>query len=182
MDFRSAILGAVLALASFAAAAQSYRCVGTDGKKYYGSSVPPQCVGVMVEQISPQGAVMKRIEPQAGADARAKAAAEEVERKKQAAITKEQARRDQALLATYASEKDVEDMRRRALENDQRLLEELEGKIAALQKRKAAGQDVAAELGVQEGMVATKKKEISAINAKYDDDKKRFRQLTGQGK
>jgi hypothetical protein len=172
----------MLALTSFAAVAQSYRCVGTDGKKYYGSSVPPQCVGVVVEQISPQGAVMKRIEPQAGADARAKQAAQEVERKKQAAITKEQSRRDQALLATYASEKDVEDMRRRALENDQQLLSELEAKIADLKKRKAAGQDVSSELSVQEGMVAVKKKEIATINGKYDDDKKRFLQLTGQGK
>jgi hypothetical protein len=182
MVFRSAVLGAALALASFAAAAQSYRCVGTDGKKYYGSSVPPQCVGVMVEQISPSGAVMKRIPAQAGAVERAWTAAEEAEHRKQAAIAKEQARRDQALLATYASEKDVEDTRRRALENDQRLLRELEGKIAELQKRKASGQDVSAELSAQEGLVTIKKKEIAAINAKYDEDKKRFLQLTGQAK
>ena len=182
MALRSAVLGAALALASFSAAAQSYRCVGTDGKKYYGSSIPPQCVGVMVEQISPSGAVMKRIPPQAGADERAKKAAEEAERRKQAAIAKEQARRDQALLGTYASEKDVEDTRRRALENDTRLLREVEGKIVELKKRKAAGQDVAAELSAQEGLAASKKKEISAINAKYDEDKKRFLQLTGQGK
>ena len=31
-----------IAALPFAAEAQSYRCVGKDGKKYYGQSVPPQ--------------------------------------------------------------------------------------------------------------------------------------------
>ena len=187
MNLRNAhlALAAALAAASFAAHGQSYRCVGKDGKKYYGSSVPQQCVGVTVEQIGPSGTVLKRIEPQA-ADDRAKREADEAERKRQAVLAKEQARRDQALLATYASEKEVEDGRRRALENDQRLLRELEGKIAALkQRRGAAGQsrkEIDAELRTQEGLLATKKKEVAAINTKYDEDKKRYLELTKGGK
>src|SRR5262245_43979722 len=111
------IMMAVLLIAPAAALAQTtYRCTAKDGKKYYGQSIPPQCVGGMVEQLSASGTVMKRIDPQASADDRAKKEADEVERKKQETLNKEQARRDQALLATYGSEKDVEDMRRRALE------------------------------------------------------------------
>ena len=181
------VLVAALAAATSAAQAQSYRCVGKDGKKYYGSSIPRQCIGVPVEQMSTQGTVLKRIEPQAAtADDRAKLEAEAAERKKQAALEKEQARRDQALLATYASEKEVEDGRRRALENDQRLLAELEGKVAALKKRRGAAgrspKEIDAELRTQEGLLATKKKEVAAINAKYDDDKKRYLELTKGGK
>jgi hypothetical protein len=179
---RRGALAALLLIASAAAHAQSYRCVGTDGKKYYGSSVPPQCVGVVVEQINAQGSVVKRIEPRAPstADSIAKQAADAAERKKQAALTKEQTRRDQALLATYASTKDVEDMRRRALEYDQRIQRDLEARVADLKKRKGSGQSVDSELAMQESMLAEKAREISAINAKYDEDKKRFLELTGR--
>jgi hypothetical protein len=180
------VLAAALAAASFAAQAQSYRCVGKDGKKYYGQSVPAQCIGVVVEQISAQGAVLKRIDPQPQAEDRAKKEAEEAGRKKQAALDREQGRRDQALLATYTSEKDVEDGRRRALENDQRLLKDLEGRIAALKQRRTAAKDdpkaMDSELQMQENLLAAKKKELATINAKYDEDKKRYLELTGRGK
>jgi hypothetical protein len=179
-------IAAALALASFAAGAQSFRCVGKDGKKYYGSSIPPQCVGVVVEQMSSQGSVLKRIEPQgASADERAKREADEADRKKQAATAREQQRRDQALLATYSSEKDIEDGRRRALENDQRVVKELENRIAALKARRAGEKDpkvVDSELRLQEGALASRTKEIAAINGRYDEDKKRYLELTGRGK
>jgi len=175
---------AALALLPFAVAAQSYRCTGKDGKKYYGQSIPAQCVGVVVEQLSPSGTVVKRIDPQASADERAKKEAEEVERKKQEVLAKEQARRDQALLATYSSEKDVEDMRRRALEDNQRLADQIETRIAALKERAAKGDASAgSDLTMQEGLLETKKKEAQAINAKYDDDRKRYQELaTGRKK
>src|SRR3954469_1803424 len=84
-----------------AQAQTTYRCTGKDGKKYYGQSVPPQCTGAVIEELSPSGTVVKRMDAQATADALAKKEIEEAERKKQAAIAREQSRRDQALLATY---------------------------------------------------------------------------------
>jgi chromosome segregation ATPase len=182
MYLRYAVLAAALALAPLAAEAQSYRCVGKDGKKYYGSAVPPQCVGVAVEQVSASGTVLKRIDPQASADERAKKEAEEASQKMQAALSKEQGRRNQALLATYASEKDVEDMRRRALEDNQRVVKDLEARIATLEQRRAAPKEDAkgidVELQVQEGALAAKKKEVDAINARYDEEKRRYVELT----
>ena len=181
---RFLVLAALLALVPFAAQAQSYRCVAKDGKKYYGQSIPPQCAGAPVEQINAQGAVIRRIDPQATGDDRAKREAEEAERKKQAALAKDQGRRDQALLATYASEKDVEDMRSRALENDQRLLNDIEKRIASLRQQRASGKGdpkvVDIELKGHEDLLANKKKEVAAINAKYDEDKKRYLELTGR--
>src|SRR5258706_3664142 len=159
----------VLAALSMSAAAQSYRCVGTDGKKYYGQSVPPQCSGQPIEQLNAQGLVVKKIDAQATADARAKMEAEEVERKKREAVSKEEGRRDRALLATYTSEKDIEESRVRALAGNREQVTESEAKIAALKKRRALpGENtgaIDADLKAQEGLLAAKKKEADAVNA-----------------
>ena len=179
-------LAVAIAGLSAAAEAQSYRCVGKDGKKYYGQSVPPQCAGLPIDQLNAQGLVVKRIDAQATADERARKEAEEADRKKREAISKDEGRRDRALLATYTSEKDVEDARGRALEGNRQQIQESEAKVAALKKRRAspsenvAGIDV--ELKAQEGLLATKKREADAINARYEDDRKRYVELTKRGK
>jgi len=195
---RTALAIAIAAL-PFAAEAQSYRCVGKDGKKYYGQSLPPQCLGQPAEQLNAQGMVVKRIDPQASTVDRATKEADDVERKKREAISKEQGRRDRALLATYTSDKDVESARARALEDNQRAVKEIEGKIAAMKKRQGElakelksqqgkdkpparlEQDITnneIDLKAQEGLLAAKRKEVDSVNAKYDDDKKRYLELT----
>ena len=174
---------ALLAAAPLVAGAQSFRCVGKDGKKYYGSTIPPECIGQPVEQLNSAGSVIRRIDPEGDEKARAAKEAEAERKRQEDAANREESRRNRALLATYSSEKDVEDGRRRALENDQRLANELEGKIAALRQKRATEKDpkaLDADLQAQEGLLATKKKEIAAINAKYDDDKKRYLELTGR--
>ena len=59
-----AFLALVLAMASTLAHAQTYRCTGKDGKKYYGQSVPAQCAGATVEQLNSQGMVVRSINPE----------------------------------------------------------------------------------------------------------------------
>ena len=66
------VIAIAIAALPMAAEAQSYRCVGKDGKKYYGQSVPPQCQGLPVEQLNAQGLVVKKFDAQASADERAK--------------------------------------------------------------------------------------------------------------
>jgi len=78
---RIALLVAIVAL-PMAAEAQTYRCTGKDGKKYYGATVPPQCLGQPVEQLNAQGLVTKRFDAAASAAEREKKAADEEERKK----------------------------------------------------------------------------------------------------
>jgi hypothetical protein len=174
---RAALLFA-LALLPAAVLAQSYRCVGNDGKKYYGQSVPPQCIGQPVEQLDARGVVVKHIDPVGSADERAKKAADEEERRKQAAAAKEQGRKDNALLASYTSEKDIEIARARALENPQQAVKDAEGRIAALNKRRGApnedAKSIDTEIKAQQGVIAARKKDIDAINARYDEDKKRY--------
>ena len=200
-----ALLAATLALLPFAAEAQSYRCVGKDGKKYYGQSLPPQCLGQPAEQLNAQGMVVKRIDPQASAAERAKKEADEEDRKKRESQSKEEGRRNRALLATYTSESDIEQARARALKDNEAAVREIEAKIGTLKKKQA---DIQKELSVQqskdgkekasprlpqdiknaefdiktqEELLAAKKKEVDSINARYNDDKRRYIELTKGG-
>src|SRR5258706_129044 len=118
------------------AGAKSYRCVGKDGKKYYGQSVPPECVGQSVEQLNSQGLVVKRIDAQASADERAKKETEEADRKKREAISKEEGRRDRALLATYTSDADIDQARIRALKENEAAMKDIERRIALMRKKR----------------------------------------------
>ena len=196
------VLAIAIATLPYAVEAQSYRCTGKDGKKYYGQSIPTQCLGMPVEELNAQGMVVKRIDPQASADERTRKEAEEAERKKRETVSKEDGRRNRALLATYTSEKDIENARARALLDNEAAVKEIEGRVASLKKRQA---DLVKELDffqgknkppaklendiknaeidlkAQAGLLAAKKKEDSLINAKYDDDKKRYIDLTRGG-
>jgi len=197
-----ALLAASLALLPFAAHAQSYRCVGKDGKKYYGSTVPAACLGQPVEQLNAQGMVVKRFDAAASAAEREKKAAEEEERKKREAISKEEGRRNRALLATYTDEKDIEQARVRALKDNEIAVKEVETRIGALNKRLQEQKkelefytgknappaklsndirNTEFDIKTQEQLLAAKKKEVSQINARYDDDKKRYNELTKAG-
>jgi len=201
---RKLLLVALLAC-PLAAAAQSYRCVGKDGKKYYGQSVPPECIGQPVEQLNAQGLVMKRFDAQATAADRAKKEAEEEERKKREAVSKEEGRRNRALLATYTSEKDIDDARQRALKENEAAIRDIEGKMATLKKdrdkaakelreadpkkttpgeKKQLEQRVTSfdfDIKTQQELMAAKQKEVEVINARYDEDRKRYRELTKSG-
>ena len=157
-----------------AAAAQTYRCVGKDGRKHYGQSLPNECIGQPVEQLNAQGMVVKKFDAQASADERARKEAEEADRKKRAAISKEEGRRDRALLATYTSTHEIEQARERALKDNQAAVADIEKRIAALRQKKASD----AELKSQEGLLAAKKKEGDAISQRYADDRRRYLELT----
>jgi hypothetical protein len=185
---------------------RSYRCVGADGKRYYGSTRPAQCAGLAVEALSAQGTLLRRIEAPLTPEQRAakeaeaqKAAAQEQAKRDAANAAKVQARRDQALVQTYSSEKDIELVRQRALADNQNAQQDVERRIALLKKRQdelakqaaaiKAGQapsntfeqDVKAvgyDLQLQERLLESRRKEAESINAKYDEDKRKYLELT----
>lgn len=190
-----------LAALPFAAEAQMFRCVGKDGKKYFGQTVPPQCAGQPIEQLNKQGAVVRRIEGQMSDGQRAAKEAEAKKKRDDAEAAKEAGRRNRALLATYTSEKDVEDARARALRDNEVTVKEVQGRIAKINQRQAQLQkemefykgknkpparlledikNAEIDLSAQQNLLSAKKKEVDTINAKYDDDKKRYIELTGK--
>ena len=202
------LLAAALALLPALADAQSrstFRCTGNDGKKYYGNTVPPQCYGRLVEQLNAQGMVIKRMDPDAGDKDSETKAAEKAAKEKYDAANRETQRRNRALLATYTSEKDIEEQRGRALSDNQKTVREIEQRVADLKKRRASFdtelefyqdkkgapakvppklqeeiRQAEFDLKVQEDSLETKKKEVSSINAKYDDDRRRYLELSGK--
>ena len=199
MNPKIALLAATLALLPFAADAQSYRCVGKDGKKYYGQSLPPQCLGQPAEQLNAQGMVIKRIDPQASAAERERKVAEDEERKKREAVSKEEGRRNRALLATYTSDKDIEQARARALTENEGAIKDIERRISALKKRQddlkkeldffqgknkppvKLEQDIKNnefDVKTQQDLLVGKRKDVDSINARYNDDKRRYNELT----
>jgi hypothetical protein len=211
---------AVLSLLPFAAAAQTsfqtFRCVGTDGKKYYEQTIPPQCLGQRIDVLNSQGQVVRRIEPRASDDEKEREAkeAEAAKKREDDKIAREERRRNNALLATYTSEKDIEDARSRALLENDKQIKQVKGRIADIKKRqegfnkemefykegaakpsdkKKAGtakptaappklledlRTAEVDLKAQEQLLDVKQKEVDGINAKYDEDRNRYLDLT----
>ena len=195
------IIASFLALATAPASAQShmYKCKDSKGKTYYTQTPPAECLGKEMDELSTQGRVLKKREGALTPEQLAAREAEEKRKKEEEALAREEKRKNQALLNTYSSEKDIEDGRQRALKQSEQAAKEIEKRIAETQKRATA---LAAEkefylkkpmpkklqddiknndidLKTQEEALAAKKKELGEINAKYDEDKRRYLQLTG---
>ena len=108
-------------------------------------------------------------------------------------------RKNQALLNTYSSENDIDDSRQRALKQVEQATKEIQKRIAEAQDRakklasekefylkkpmpKKLQDDIKnneIDLKVQQDALASKRKELGEINAKYDEDKRRYMELTG---
>jgi len=199
---------AVAALMPLAAHAQpkeqyTYRCTGKDGKKYYGQTIPQACLGMPLELINKQGLVVKRIDPEGDEKARLAKEAELEKKREMERAQLDTQRRNRALLATYTSEKDIEEARQRALRENQKQAQELEGQVDGLRKRiersskelesKAGGKEVKLierlkdeinvaqlDLKAKETLLTAKKKEVEGINARYDEDRKRYKEAVSR--
>jgi hypothetical protein len=181
----------------------TYRCTGNDGKKYYGQTVPQACFGQPLELINKQGMVVKRIDPEGEEKARLAKEAEAEKKRELEAAQKETMRRNRALLATYTSENDIEESRKRDLTNHQRGVQEVEHRIAEIKRRQAqyhkelalfqeAGKGTPSarlqeeitnaeiDLKAQQTLLDAKKKESVSINTRYDEDRRRYREATGK--
>ena len=195
-----------LLVAPLAALAQpqtvTYRCTAKDGKKYYGSTIPRQCMGQPIEQLNARGMVVKRMDAEGDEKARAEKEVELARKRELDTAAKEESRRNRALLATYTSAKDIEEARRRSLAENQkttlevqlriegikkdqvRLTKELEfyqGKNKPPAKLLEELKNAEIDIKAQEDLLGAKKREITTINAKYDDDRKRYLELTRTG-
>ena len=194
----------LLALTPAAAQERMYKCVDARGKVYYTQVPPPECLGRDTQELNKSGTLIRK-NPAVVPLTPAQEQAREAERKKKIEDeerSKEERRKNLALLNTYSSEKDIEEARTRALAEVQGAIEDTERRIAGAQKRHneleaekefyvkkqmpfklrqgIANNDI--EIKNQIVLLDAKKKEISTINAKYDEDKRRYVELTsGKG-
>jgi hypothetical protein len=181
----------------------TYRCTSKDGKRYYGQTIPNACLGQPLELINKQGLVVKRIDPEGDEKARLAKEAEAEKKRELEAAQRETLRRNRALLATYTSEKDIEDSRTRDLRNHDRGVQEVQKRINDIKKRqerfekeldlfKTAGKgeppsrlreeitNAQIDLKAQETLLDAKHKEAIGINARYDEDKRRYKEAIGR--
>jgi len=177
----------------------TYRCVSKDGKTYYSSTLPQQCIGQPVQQLSTSGMIIRRISPEGDEKERLAKEAEAKKKREDEASAREASRRNSALLATYTSEQDIDDARSRALADNDRAIREVELRIEAIKKLQASYgkelefyksndkpparlqddiKDAEVDLQAQEDLLAAKKKDADRIKARYDEDKKRYRELS----
>jgi hypothetical protein len=201
LNQRSLILLLCAALAGPAAAQKLYKYTDASGKVVYTDKMPVDSAGKPNEQLNRQGTITKRNE---GAMTPEQLAAKEAERKRKLdedMAAKEEKRKNMALLNTYSSEQDIAEARERALRTNAEAVEEAKQKLAEVQKRQK-GLAVEAEffkkkpmpahlkqdIQVNEAAIAShtelldkKKREIEVINAKHDEDLRRYREVVKSG-
>src|SRR5262245_21963655 len=173
-----------------------YKCVDARGKVYYTQVPPRECLGRDTQELNKQGMVMKKTER---APTQSEVNAKEADRKKKAEADerlKEERRKNTALLNTYSSEKDIEDQRSRALKEALDAIAATERSIAGAQKRQKElesekefyvkkpmpaklKQEISnVEIENQTALLEAKRREIDTINTKYNEDKRRYVELT----
>ncbi len=188
---------AAVGLAAATAHATTYKWVDDQGVVHYTDKIPPEAVNKGNTVLDKNGVPIRKTEPPLSPEQR-RAKAEEEARQQQLAKDRELIeRRDRALLATYTVESEIDLARNRALStidaqvqssaayaanlNKRKL--ELEGKKAALGDKPVPAvmerelTNINTELAKQADLVASKQREIVAVNAKYDADKKRWKEL-----
>ena len=189
---------AVAALVVVAGAhAATYKWVDDKGVVHYTDKIPPEAINKGNVQLDKYGVPVKRTDPALTPEQRRKIAEDEARAQQLAKDRELVDRRDRALLATYTVESEIDLARRRALSTIEQQIQSSTAYVAQLGKRKA---DVAqrksalgdkpvppvlereianidSELTRQDELIAAKQKEIVVVNARYDADKKRWREL-----
>jgi len=181
-----------------AAQQRMYKCVDDKGKVYYTQVPPKECLGKETQEMSSQGRVTKRLEAALTPEQQAAREQELKKQQEQEILAREEKRKNQALLNTYSSEKDLEDARVRALKENEQAIEETQKRIAGAEKRAKEldtekefylkkpmppklAQDIKSnetEIKSQRELLDAKKKQVASINTKYDEDKRRYIELT----
>jgi chromosome segregation ATPase len=194
----TACFAAWLALGALpAAAAGMYKWTDDQGMVHYSDQMPADAVnkgGVMMDK---QGRQIKKIDATL-TPAQAKLKEAEDERQRQIArVQEDKMRRDVALTHSYTSEEEIEFARSRALQAIESQLKSAETYIADLMRRQqelkkekiAYGTNpvprtldnelvvLEEELARQDKVLAQRRGEIGAINAKYESDKMRWREI-----
>jgi hypothetical protein len=188
---------AVAAPASTSAQGRMYSCKDDKGRIVTSDSAGT-CHGKETRVIGPDGRTVQVIAAPLTMEQR-KAKQEEEERKAAAERTgREQKRKDAALLDTYRDEADIEVKRKRALEQIQAEVKASEGRSGQLKK---IGQELADEaefykkkkmpaelqrkidesngaIAAENRTLQAKQAEVASTNLKFDEDKKRFVELT----
>jgi hypothetical protein len=190
-------LAFALPLADAAAAAKIYKWTDEKGVTHYGESIPPEYKDNPASEMQ-GGITIRKIDPASAAVPHKVVDEKAAREEKQRAF--EQRRRDMALVNTYTSTKEIDEARDRTLQLPIQAIHSLEPRVKKAQDRLATLQQQAAGLTksgkqVPDGLnqdIADQKAEVDgfkaemdrhqaqvqAIKVKYEEDKKRYVELT----
>lgn len=174
-----------------------YCCSDATGKQVCGDILPQECIGHAYRELGDNGRTVRNVEAPLTRAQRLEREAEEERRKVEEAALREQQRKDQALLNTYGDVRDIDAMRERALADLQKSIGAAEAKIEEIRAQRVKYQNEAefykkkkmppelqkgladsdAEIKAQQSVIEAKRKEMGAVNEKYDDDKRRYVEL-----
>ena len=189
----------LLALTSLSLPASAdFYCCQDGGRRACGDSLPEVCRGRAYKVLDKSGNLLKEVGPPLSPEQKAAQAEELKRQKEQEEKAREQRRRDQALLDTYSSIKDI-DISQEKAENDVKLsIKNVEAQIQLTQLKRKKFEDEAEfykkkqippevqkglqltnhELKLQEELLELKQGEFAKIKAKYDGEKQRFIELS----
>ena len=204
MRNQAMVLACLTMLTAAPAAAQQqgpqhmYKCVDAKGKTYYTQMPPPECLGRETQELNKSGSVVRSTPKEPTAEQRAAREAEQKKKLENEEKAKEERRKNSALLNTYSSEKDIDYARAGALKEAEAAIKETEKRIVDAQKRqkqldaekefytkkpmpaklKEDISNIEIEIKNQKELLEAKKREIGTINAKYDEDRRRYVEAT----
>jgi uncharacterized protein involved in type VI secretion and phage assembly len=176
-----------------------YTCKDASGKTITSDRPLPECQGREGRVLSGQGATVQKIDAPLTPEQIAAREAEQQKKREEEERRREQLRKDKALLNTYSSLDDIESKRQRALAQVEREMRESERRVSLLErqasenraeaefyKKKALPPELKrrvdeneAALKAEKGLHGSKKGEVGHVNVKFDEDRKRYIELTG---
>jgi len=182
-----------------AQAGKSYCCVDANGRQACGDILPQQCYGRAYREVGERGNTLRQVEAPLTGEQKTQREAELAKKKEIERIAQEEKRRNQALLNTFGSERDIDAMRDYKLTDMDKALKEIQGKLDTVLKRKqkldgemefykkkAVPPELKEQIRVNDveikahsAALEAKKQEMEAVRTKFEADKKRFRELTG---
>jgi hypothetical protein len=188
-------LAASLGVAPGALAQQLYKWTDEKGVVHYTDKAPPDARGSTV--LDKQGRQVGKIEPPPSPE---QARAKQAEEDRQRATAREQEstlRRDRALMQSYTSESEIELARARTVATYESQIQSAQAYLTQLTKRKQEidlrksrfadkplppqlehdSANVDAEFAKNRDLVAQKQRELATVNARYEADKARWREL-----
>ena len=195
-------LALLVALALSTPATAAFRCVDEKGRTHIGDTPPPGCANVVMQEVTRGGTVIRTIQPSLTEEQwKAKLEAEEKARIAEK-IAAEQKRKDMALLATYANEKEFDTSRDRnidpikaRIQQSTERLKEIDKRVKVVKeemefyeagkKKSTKEKDMPSGLQMElerladekktiQKTIAASEKEIAELRVKYEVDKKRW--------
>lgn len=192
----------ILLVLAASAAHAAYKCVDERGETHIGDTPPAACANVVMYEVKPGGTVIRRIDPTPTAGEIKARREAEARRKELDRALKQQKRKDDALLNTYASPHEIDVARDRNIEPLQTRIAATKERILAVEKHEkevsdqidfytsgrarnekereipaglAAERDRArAEKAALAATIAADEREIAELRAKFEADKKRW--------